>query len=58
MGELVTTKQLCELLSVSRQAVYKWRKSGLPVAIDNSARGGKLIRYNWREVIDWLQKRN
>tara|TARA_R100000773_G_C4210734_1_gene110374 strand:- start:1037 stop:1213 length:177 start_codon:yes stop_codon:yes gene_type:complete len=57
MDGLVTTKQLCELLSVSRQAVYKWRKSGLPVAIDNSGRGGKLIRYDWREVIEWLQER-
>ena len=41
MVELITTKQLCEILSVTRQAVYKWRKSGLPVEIDNSGRGGR-----------------
>ena len=57
MVELITTKQLCEILSVTRQAVYKWRKSGLPVEIDNSGRGGRLIRYDWRKVIGWLQER-
>ena len=57
MEGLITTKQLCELLSVTRQAIYKWRKSGLPVEISNGGRGGKLIRYNWKKVIGWLDER-
>ena len=57
MEGLITTKQLCELLSVTRQAIYKWRKSGLPVEISNGGRGCKLIRYNWKKVIEWLDER-
>ena len=53
MNNLVTTRELCEILKVSRQAVYKWRKDGCPTVINN----GNMCRYNLEEVQDWLNNR-
>ena len=49
---LVTTAELCDLLKITRQAVYKWRQKGMPTAIN--IKGG-TIRYNIPEVMEWLQ---
>jgi|TARA_Y100000310_G_scaffold227730_1_gene230014 phage terminase Nu1 subunit (DNA packaging protein) len=54
---LLTTKELCDMLAVSRQAVYKWRQGGMPVAIDNGGRRGRVIRYSWNAVVQWLNSR-
>ena len=53
MNNLLTTRQLCEMLSVSRQAVYKWRKAGCPTEIFS----GNMCRYNFKDVQDWLNNR-
>ena len=53
MNDLLTTRQLCERLSVSRQAVYKWRKAGCPTEVNS----GNMCRYNYDEVIEWLNSR-
>ncbi len=58
MVKLLTTKELCDLLAVSRQAVYKWRQGGMPVAVDNSGRRGRVIRYNQEDVFIWLNDRD
>jgi len=57
MDRLLTTKDLCDMLAVSRQAVYKWRQCGLPVAVDNGGRRGRVIRYSWVDVVRWLNDR-
>jgi predicted DNA-binding transcriptional regulator AlpA len=57
---LLSTADLCERLGVTRQAIYKWRNlddDPMPVAIDNSNRGGKTIRYLYSDVMEWLNGR-
>ena len=49
---LVTTAELCDLLKITRQAVYKWRQKGMPTALH--IKGG-TIRYDVKEVLEWLQ---
>ena len=51
--KLVKTSDLCEIFSVSRQAIYKWRKDGCPSVI----KSGRFIRYDLDEVISWLKQR-
>ncbi len=51
--KLVKTKDLCDIFSVSRQAIYRWRKEGCPSIINS----GRFIRYDLDEVILWLKQR-
>ena len=53
MNSLLTTRQLCEILSVTRQAVYKWRKAGCPTKVNS----GNMCRYDYDKVITWLNSR-
>ena len=53
MNDLLTTRQLCEKLNVTRQAVYKWRKAGCPTVVFS----GNMCRYNYNEVVEWLNNR-
>ena len=50
---LVKTQDLCRMFSVSRQAVYRWRKNGCPSVINS----GRVIRYDLEMVISWLIQR-
>lgn len=50
--EFITDAELCELLKVTRQATYNWRVQGMPYR-----KMGKLVRYNYKEVIEWLENR-
>lgn len=52
--DLISTTELCDKLKLSRQAIYNFRKQGMPVAF----RSGKIIRYNYIDVLNWLDKRN
>jgi len=55
--KLLKTGELCEILGVTRQCVYKWRvqeDNPMPVAISNTKVRGKFIRYNLGDVINWL----
>ena len=57
---LLSTADLCQRLGVTRQAIYKWRNledDPMPVAIDNSNRGCKTIRYLYSDVMEWLNGR-
>ena len=51
-NNLITTKDLCVKLNVTRQSIYLWRKEGMPVVIASK----KTIRYNWGDVKAWLDK--
>jgi predicted site-specific integrase-resolvase len=53
MNDLVTTRELCDKLKVSRQAIYKWRKAGCPTVVQS----GNMCRYNYGEVVEWLNDR-
>jgi phage terminase Nu1 subunit (DNA packaging protein) len=52
--KLISTSQLAKHLGVTRQAIYKWRKKGMPVFINHLQ--GKLIRYELEEVVNWLNR--
>jgi hypothetical protein len=55
--KLYKTGELCDILGVTRQCVYKWRNlddDPMPVAISNASKRGKFIRYNLDDVINWL----
>ena len=58
MEKLLKTSELCSLLGVTRQCVYKWRQleNPIPFAINNTSSGGKTIRYNYKQVMEWLNK--
>lgn len=49
---LVSTKELGDMLGVTRQAIYKWRKKGCPVAVNFV--NGRMIRYDFNKVLEWL----
>jgi len=50
---LVSTGFLCKYYDISRQAIYKWRKDGCPTVVST----GKMFRYNFLEVVEWLNGR-
>ena len=47
---LLSTGDLAKRLDVSRQAIYLWRKQGLPTEIIFN----RTIRYDWNVVVEWL----
>lgn len=49
---VVTEKELCEILSVTRQTLVALRKRGMPCFL----LGTKLVRYDLQEVLDWLKE--
>ena len=58
MNEMISTADLCKKLGVSRQTVYKWRKQGMPVALNNNFQGGRTIRYKLDDIMKWLNDKN
>ena len=52
--DMISTRELCDRLNLSRQLVYNFRKQGMPVAF----RSGKIIRYSLVDVLNWMDKRN
>lgn len=49
---LLSTADLAKRLDVSRQAIYLWRKQGLPAEIIFN----RTIRYDWDVVVEWLNR--
>mgnify|MGYP003146676130 FL=1 len=51
--KLLSTGDLAKRLDVSRQAIYLWRKQGLPTEIIFN----RTIRYDWNVVVEWLNSK-
>lgn len=49
--KLVTTKELCDYLKLSRMTIERYRKQGMPYVTI-----GKNIRFKLSEVMEWLSK--
>lgn len=52
MKNLITTKTLSELLSVTEVTIWRWRKEGMPFK-----KLGSRVRFDYDEVIAWLEER-
>lgn len=50
---LVTRQHLSDLLGCSTQTIARWEKVGLPVVHIGV---GKLPRYDFEDVMDWIHK--
>lgn len=48
----LTTKDLCEIYQVSRIAIYKWRKEGMPTEIE----GSRMVRFDAEKVDKWIKE--
>lgn len=49
--ELITTKELCKWLKISRSTASNWRKQGMPYYGKD-----RSLRYKRSEVQNWLKK--
>ena len=49
---LISTKELCELVGVTRTTINNWRKEGMPFK-----KFGKLVRFDKGEVMKWLDEK-
>jgi excisionase family DNA binding protein len=54
MEKLVTGKELIELLGISESTLIRLRKKGLPY----KKVGLRAVRYDYKEVLEWLNKGN
>lgn len=52
-GDYVTAEEIANRLYVSRSAVYKWTKNGMPTHRLPKWKGAN--RYLWDEIIPWLE---
>lgn len=53
-SEVLTEGEVAERLRVSTETVRKWRREGVgPPAVEIP---GRLIRYQWRRVVEWLER--
>lgn len=54
MSNLLTEKQLCDVLHVSRVFLYLCRYRGMPYV----RLGEKLVRYDYEKVMAWMEDYN
>lgn len=54
MSVLLTEKELCEYLSVSRPFLWGCRQQGMPYLLISS----NSIRYNLDDVLAWFEERS
>ena len=47
--KIVSVKQLCEILDISKHTIYKWRQEGVPIFIE------KPLRFDLDDVLRWLR---
>jgi excisionase family DNA binding protein len=45
-------KDIAKILDVNESTVYRWKKNGLP----SHKFGAKVVRYDLKEVREWLQQ--
>jgi len=50
LEKMLTAKEMCEWLGITRVTLKKWCEKGLPVY-----RGDKLLRFDVEEAKDWLR---
>ena len=50
---LITSKELRDILRVSKTTIQNWRDQGMPVAVDSDM----IKRYRFKEVVEWLNKK-
>ena len=53
-NNLITRTHLCTILGVHYTTILRYEKMGLPVIRIGE---GKLPRYDYEEVMDWVKKR-
>ena len=53
MENLVSRKELCNILKISISSVDRYMKQGMPFY----RKGVKLVRFNVKECEDWLFKK-
>lgn len=51
---LLTTVELATFLNISDKTVQKWKKEGMPVAINYK----NVLRYDRRACLTWLAENN
>jgi excisionase family DNA binding protein len=51
--KLLTEKEFCQWLRISRSTALRWRRDGMPYI-----GRGRSIRYNKAEVKGWLSKQS
>ena len=54
MSNLLTEKQLCDVLNVGRVFLYMCRDRGMPYV----RLGAKLVRYDYEKVMAWMEDYN
>ena len=54
MSNLLTEKQLCDVLHVGRVFLYMCRDRGMPYV----RLGAKLVRYDYEKVMAWMEDYN
>ena len=54
MSNLLTEKQLCDVLHVGRVFLYMCRDRGMPYV----CLGAKLVRYDYEKVMAWMEDYN
>lgn len=52
MDSILTIKEICEKLQLSRVTVLKLRKQGMP-----SMKVNRSVRFDENEVMEWLKNR-
>ena len=51
-SELLTTRQVSEMLNVGQRSVWRWSHSGrMPAPV----RIGNAVRFRRAEIVDWLE---
>jgi excisionase family DNA binding protein len=51
MDILLTPRQICDKLQLSRTTIDRWRKEGLPCE-----KLGKSLRFDEKEVATWIKQ--
>jgi len=58
MIRLLTKKELCELLNVSPQTLYRWVDNGtFPAPVNGRGRGRKLI-WGEQQIEEWVNRQS
>lgn len=52
MSKYLTTEELEEMLQVTRQTIFSWRKEGMPYL-----KLGRAVRFELDKVTEWIEKK-